>query len=529
MTLRQSRLTRPRAYRNVLSNWSAFAFSVAVNFFLSPFIVHRLGNTSYGIWTLLASVVGYMGLLDLGVQSALTRYVARYHATSRDTDANRTVSAGLAIFTAFGVVAITLSVVFALALIDHLQIPDHLVPVARQVMIISGLAVAVSLVSGVFGGIVSAMQRFDLASGMEIGIGAARAIAVIVAFRMGGGIVSLALVQLGASIARGVASFGLARHLYPELRPSLWNWSAADVGMIFSFGAFASVLHISNMVVTSADSLIISAFMPVSAVAFFAIAASLVTYGVAIISSLSQTIAPRVGAMQARQEDAAIRELVLRAGRVATLLILPVGITFVLRGRTFLGLWMGAEYGVRSGDVLQPLAIALVLFAAPQVAGSALIGLDRHRELASVLALEATVNVGLSIYWIGSLGLVGMALATAVPRITVGLCAIPWLLRRHLAVSLRRTITEFWLRPLAAGIPFAIATLLVQRWWLATGLVLFFAQILAILPLMLAGVWLAGLTGAERLACAQALSRSFETSSERPSMTSVKPTESSTR
>jgi O-antigen/teichoic acid export membrane protein len=499
----------------VLSNWSAFVFAVAVNFFLSPFIVHRLGNTSYGIWTLLASVVGYMGLLDLGVQSALTRYVARYHATSRDADANRTVSAGLAIFTALGIVAIALSVLFALALIDHLHIPGHLVPVARQVMIISGLAVAVSLLSGVFGGVVSAMQRFDLASGMEIGIGAARAIGVILAFHLGGGIVSLAIVQLGASIARGIGNFVLARRLYPELRPSLWNWSTAEVRMIFSFGAFASVLHISNMVVTSADSLIISAFMPVSAVAFFAIAASLVTYGSAIISSLSRTIAPQVGAMQARLEDAAIREVVLRTGRVATMLILPVGITLVLRGRTFLGLWMGPEYAGRSGDVLQPLAVALVMFAAPHIAGSALIGLNRHRELAPVLAVEAMVNVGLSIYWIGTLGLVGMALATAIPRITIGLCAIPWLLQRHLAISPRRTITEFWLRPLAAGVPFAIGTLLVQRWWPTVGLVTFFAQILATLPLMLAGVWIAGLSAAERRACGQALIRPFATSSER--------------
>jgi O-antigen/teichoic acid export membrane protein len=498
----------------VLANWSALLFSVAVNFFLSPFIVHRLGNTSYGIWTLLASVVGYMGILDLGVQSALTRYVARYHATSRDADANRTVSAGLAIFTVFGVVAIALSVAVAFALIDRLHIPSDLVPVARQVMVISGFAVAVSLVSGVFGGVVSAMQRFDLASGMEIGVGVARAIAVIVALRMGGGIVALAIVQLGASVARGAANVLLARHLYPALRPSLWNWNTAELRMIFSFGAFASVLHISNMVVTSADSLIISAFMPVSAVAFFAIAASLVTYGSAIISSLSRTIAPQVGAMQARQEDAAIRDVVLRAGRVATLLILPVGITFVLRGRTFLRLWMGAEYAGRSGDVLQPLAVALILFAAPHIAGSALIGLNRHRELAPVLAVEAMVNVALSIAWIGTLGLLGMALATAIPRIAVGLGAIPLLLKRHLALPPRLTITEFWLRPLAAGIPFTIATLLVERWWPATGLISFFAQILVILPLMLAGVWTVGLTAEERVAYAQTLRSRFDTSSE---------------
>jgi O-antigen/teichoic acid export membrane protein len=510
-----ARYTTPRTFRNVLANWGAFVFAVGVNFFLSPFIVHRLGNTSYGIWTLLASIVGYMGLLDLGVQSALTRYVARYHATSSDREANRTVSAALAIFTAFGLVAIALSVLCAVVLMDHLHIPPDLVGVARQVLLISGLAVSASLVSGVFSGIVSAMQRFDLSSGMEIAIGAARAIAVIVAFQLGGGIIALALVQLAASVARGVVAFILSRYLYPELRPSLWNWSSVEMRMIFSFGVFASLLHISNMVVTSADSLIISAFMPVSAVTFFAIAASLVAYSSAIISAIAQTITPRVGAQQARTEDAGIEEVVLRAGRAATLIIIPIGITLVLRGKSFLGLWMGPEYADPSGDVLRPLAVALIVFAAPHVAGSALIGLNRHRELAPVLVVEAAMNVALSIYWIGTLGLVGMALATAIPRITVGLTAIPWLLKRHVGAPPSRTFVEFWLRPLAAAIPFATATWLVETWWVPSGLLMFFAQITTILPFMLAGAWLVGLTANERSAYAKALMRRFGASPER--------------
>ena len=58
----------------------------------------------------------------------------------------------------------------AVLLVGRLQIPGELVGGARQVLIISGLAIAASFVGGVFSGVVSALQRFDLGSGIEIGI-----------------------------------------------------------------------------------------------------------------------------------------------------------------------------------------------------------------------------------------------------------------------------------------------------------------------------------------------------------------------
>ena len=59
--------------RNVGSSWSALAVSVVVGIFLSPFILHRLGDTSFGIWVLIFSVTGYYGLFDLGIRSSIIR------------------------------------------------------------------------------------------------------------------------------------------------------------------------------------------------------------------------------------------------------------------------------------------------------------------------------------------------------------------------------------------------------------------------------------------------------------------------
>src|SRR5882672_10468869 len=67
-----------RLARNILSNWTCYVFSMALNFFVAPYVVRHLGNEQYGVWTIVLSLTGYLGLLDLGVRGAVTRYTARY-------------------------------------------------------------------------------------------------------------------------------------------------------------------------------------------------------------------------------------------------------------------------------------------------------------------------------------------------------------------------------------------------------------------------------------------------------------------
>src|SRR5438309_440959 len=80
---------------NVLSNWVALAVTTLVGFFLAPFVVHRLGNVTYGVWVLISSLVSYMSLLDLGMRGAVTRFVSKGAAQQNVEEANRAVSGAL--------------------------------------------------------------------------------------------------------------------------------------------------------------------------------------------------------------------------------------------------------------------------------------------------------------------------------------------------------------------------------------------------------------------------------------------------
>jgi O-antigen/teichoic acid export membrane protein len=51
--------------------------ALAISFFMMPFLVRNLGDRMYGIWTLVGSVLGYYGLIDIGLSSAVVRFISR--------------------------------------------------------------------------------------------------------------------------------------------------------------------------------------------------------------------------------------------------------------------------------------------------------------------------------------------------------------------------------------------------------------------------------------------------------------------
>ena len=488
---------QPSLIRNVVTNWGAFVFAAVINFVLSPFIVRSLGTTAYGAFVLANSLVGYLGLLDLGVRGAVTRYIARFHSSGQHGDASELTSAALKIFGLAALAAVVLSLALSVVVDRVFQVPPGVTTAIRIVAIVGGVNIAVALIDGVLGGVIVGLQRFDYTNGIEVAIGAVRALAVVTALNYGKGIVALALLQLGSSVARLIIDYVACRRLYPELRLR-FGGDRKYMKVVLSFGLASSVLHVAGQIMLFSDSAVIGMFLPVGMVTYFAIAGNLTDYGRQVAGGVSRVLTPLVSAVEARGERATITRSLLIGARSATLLVLPVAVTFIIRGSTFIRLWMGAEYATLSGQVLAVLAIFLAVHAGYEVMTASMMGINRHRGLIPIFLADAGCNVVLSILLVPRFGVVGSALGTVIPQLVVALVVGPWYVRRELGVPL----TSFWMnahvRPLVAIVPFALVSFYMEHAWVAPNLVIYFAQIGLTLPFAALGGWVVGLTAAER-------------------------------
>jgi hypothetical protein len=159
---------------------------------------------------------------------------------------------------------------------------------------------------------------------------------------------------------------------------------------------------------------------------------------------------------------------------------------------------MGAEYRQTTGRVLVVLSIATFFGAAHQMLTVTMIGLNRHRVLMPLFLGEALGNLVISVLLARPLGVVGVAIGTMVPRLFVTMVLEPPIAQTELAIRRRTYFVEAWARPAMAMIGFAAATFLIERFWPARSLPVYFFQILLVVPIAAAGSWLASLDEDER-------------------------------
>jgi O-antigen/teichoic acid export membrane protein len=487
-----------RAARNVLSNWAAYLINGAIGFFLSPFIVRHLGASAYGVWVLLVSLTGYLGFLDLGNRGAVTRFVAKFHSEKSHEQSSYTVSSASALFIVAGIVAIAVSVLFAIFAVPHLRIPPSYSRTAQIVVVIAGANIAVSLLSGVFGGVLVGLQRFELCNSIALGVTALRVVAIVIALIGGRGLTSLALIQLGSSLAELFVGFTFARRLYPELRLATSYFSRPHISLIFSFGVYTFLLLVSNYLVYYTDALVIGVFLPIAFVTFFAIAGNLIVYARELVGGFSRTMTPLASKMEVESGHQELPETTLKAARYCSLAVLPIFVTFMIRGPSFIGLWMGPAYADLSGHVLEILSLPWFLGSSTAVITSVMLGISRHKPVVPVALAEGVGNLVLSIILVRAMGVLGVAWGTAIPNLAVTLFFWPWYVHRTLGVPIRRYVTSLWLVPAIAVVPFAICTYFLGRFWPAPSLGFFFLQTALVLPVAFIGIWYFGLRADER-------------------------------
>jgi hypothetical protein len=101
-----TKINKRQLLTNVGSSWFSLGFDVLVGLFLSPFLLHWLGDTAFGIWVLIFSITGYYGLFDLGIRSSVVRYVSKFTATDDIEDLAKLINTSLFTYSCIGVLSL---------------------------------------------------------------------------------------------------------------------------------------------------------------------------------------------------------------------------------------------------------------------------------------------------------------------------------------------------------------------------------------------------------------------------------------
>jgi O-antigen/teichoic acid export membrane protein len=240
------------------------------------------------------------------------------------------------------------------------KVPPTLAVDARWVILLIGLSFAIYMSIGVFGGVLSALNRYDLYTLVVLTQLALRVIGAVVALRTGHGIVAIACSELFAATVGNVLFVYVARRIYPELTIALKkpNWEVLK--KIWSYSAYVFLIMVSIQLVYQTDNLVVGTFVSASAVTFYSIGNSLCRNTQQLVGAMTAIFTPSASMYDAAGNAPGLRALYFNGTRATLAVSLPILITLIIRGGNFIGLWIGPQYSRTSGTVLAILATALL-------------------------------------------------------------------------------------------------------------------------------------------------------------------------
>lgn len=443
--------------RNIVSNTTGFGVQVAVTFFLTPFVLHTIGDTRYGIWSLVAGITGYYGLLDVGLRSGITQYLARYLSLGDFDKMNRIASTGFVALACSSVVIFLVSFVLGQWAVFIFHVPPEIEQEVVWCIWIVGGSVAMQFMFFPFSAVFTATERFDLANVIGILSRLLYGGGAYLCVKAGYGLLGLSLVTAASNLLDYGLRWRLAYRILPQLRvsPRLANWGSCWEFM--QFGVWNFLIDGGVRLISYTHSIIIGLFMPVAAIAHFALASNLRNYFSQFFAPISHVFFPAATHLDAQGDLPGLRRMYLGGSRLMFIVAIGSGTISAFLAKDFFRLWVGSSYVESESYPSVSLLFSLLLGATICTAGQrigyqVLLGTRRVRVLATLFAVEGVLNIILSLALIRPYGLLGLAAATLIPAVIIQGIFYPVVLATVLDIRWDEYLRNVLLRPVMFGL-----------------------------------------------------------------------------
>jgi O-antigen/teichoic acid export membrane protein len=446
---------------NSLSGTLLFVISIVVAFVMSPIYIKTLGNRDYGLWELVMSVIGYMGLLDLGIGPALVRFVSVASGREDRDEMRQIISTAFVFFIAIGFVSVAACILLGYfpSIVAGKESKD--IANVGTVFLLFGLNAGLTLPLQVFIATLMGVQRHYF-------INITRAVLMILNALMswyllrkfpGNGLVILALLQPVVTFFQCALFVGAVQFdkQIPNMALSAVTW--LKFRELFNFGVKNAVMMIASRLQNQSVPFIIGNVVGLGSIVYFVMPNRLIEYAKGLSMAIGFPLTPYFGSTLGKGNHQELVKSWLNttfALQIVTM-VMPIAIFFY--GETFLSLWIGKEYALAGHWVLYFLLVGLVADALATNAFRILTAHGKHGRSALVWLVLSIISIPLGFLGATLWGVAGVTLGTTSAivignlvtlRLTCTVMQVP--LRTFFSETLQRLlfplgllIASFWL------------------------------------------------------------------------------------
>jgi O-antigen/teichoic acid export membrane protein len=410
---------------NTGSNVSLMAIKIALSLVMTPMIVHSLGNYNYGIWESINAVLGYMGLLDLGVLPASSRFAAMYRARGDSESLNRLLATASSFMLLIAALAALLLSVWALLGADSLAPPGVGARKYSVLLYIVALQTMFVFPGMIFESIMEGFQRYAVKNTFTMFSSIAGALSFIMLHDKVEPLLLLAGANAAGQAMKQVVFLWYIQHrLDLPVRLKFCNATRSMLKVIVGFGSKNFLIGIGNRIMTSTDRLVIAGMIGPEAVVFYTLPLALLQQLGTLRMTLTHAFMPAFADLNERGRMCDVRKIVLGSSRVVVGVVVLGVLGIITLGPHFIGVWIDQQFVSVASKLIPLMAVSAFIASLHPFSVRLLVATDQHGAVAKASPIAGIVNLVVTLVLVKSLGLIGVVVGTTVAEVGLNFYAM---------------------------------------------------------------------------------------------------------
>lgn len=400
----------------VVLNYVVIFLNTVVGLLYTPYMLRMMGQSEYGLYSLVASVIAYLTVLDLGFGNAIVRYTAKFRAEKKTEEQYEMFGMFFLLYLVIGIIAfgIGLGLYFNVDTLFGNTMTAVELDRARIMMLLLVANLAFTFPMSIWGSIIQAYEDFVFQKSLNIFRIILNTAVMVCLLHFGYKAVAMVVVQTIFNVLTLVVNFIYCRrklNIRIYFRCRHFHWGFLKEVALYSFWIFLNA--IIDRVYWSTGQFVLGAMVGTAAVAVFAIAIQLEGMYMQFSTAISSVFLPKVTAMVATNRSRKeISDLFIRTGRIQYIVLAYILSGFIIFGRQFIELWAGAGYSdayMISLLFFIPLTVPLI-----QNLGITILQARNEMKFRSVLyIIIALVSLGMQIVLTRHFGGIGCAMGVS--------------------------------------------------------------------------------------------------------------------
>lgn len=426
---------------------------IIVNLIYTPIMLRLLGQSEYGLYQLVYSVVSYLSLLSLGFGSSYLRFYSRYKAQKDEDGVAKLNGMFMLIFCSISIICVLCGTVMIgnIRGIFGTGLTDNEYETAKILMGLLIINLALTFPNSVFNCSITAHEKFLFQKLLILFQNIFSPFLTLPLLIMGYGSIGMVSVTTFLTFALLLSNVFFCfkklhiRFMFQELQVGLLKemW-------VFTFFIFLN--QIIDQVNWSVDKFLLGRFAGTTAVAVYGVGGQINSMYLEFSTSISNVFVPKVNRIVAESNDnEQLTKLFTKVGRIQFLVLGLVLSGFIFFGYPFVKMWAGEEYGAS-------YAVAILLIVPVTVPLVQNLGIEiqraknMHKVRSIVYLFIAIANVFISVPLIKFFGPAGAALGTAISLFAGNIIFMNWYYHARIGMNM----VYFW-QEIAKFIPAFIA------------------------------------------------------------------------